>query len=192
MTARPRPKAKVKPAKKPVEKNRVKFLLARLEAAWAKSQWHSLKGALEGLTETEATWKPPHYQSPEPWGFSGSILEILVHVAADSLAGINQFFGDESVTYEGVRERFQAQGGNLSAALALLEEGYTATRKALTKFTDDDLKKKAGKKKARRADSVFMELVEHYLYHAGQINYIRCLWEGAKAELGASPKGGSL
>jgi hypothetical protein len=38
------------------------------------------------------------------------------------------------------------------------------------------------KKKARRVESVFIELIEHYLYHAGQINYIRCLWEEAKEE----------
>lgn len=183
MTARPRPKAKVKSARKPVEKNRVKFLLARLDEAWQKSRWHSLKGALKSLTEAEATWKPPHYQSPDPWGFSGSILEILFHVAADSLAMINQFFGDGTLTYEGVRERFKAKGANLKAALDLLEESYATARKALAKVSDNDLKKKVGKKKAWRADSVFMELIEHHLYHAGQINYIRCLWAGAKTEL---------
>ncbi len=181
MTLRKKPKAKGKARIKP-EKKQVRFLLARLAAAWEKGKWHTLKGALEGLTEAEAAWKPPHYRSPEPWGFSGSILEILVHVAADSLAMISQFFGDESITYEGVRERFQTQGGTLSAALALLAEGYDSTRKALTKLNDRDLLKNVGKKKAWRADSVFMELVEHYLYHAGQINYIRCLWEGTKAE----------
>jgi uncharacterized damage-inducible protein DinB len=177
MVKRPKPKAKVKS-----EKKQVRFLLARLDAAWAKNKWHSLEGALEGLTEAEATWKPLHYKSPEPWGFSGSILEILFHVAADSLATINQFFGDRILTYEGVRERFQAQGGNLAAALALLDEGYTATRKALTKLTDRDLPKKVGKKKKWRVDNIFVGLIEHYLYHAGQINYIRCLWEGTKAE----------
>lgn len=181
MASRPKPRAKPK-TKAKLEKKLVKFLLARLEEAYEKSKWHSFKGALEGLTEAEAAWKPPHYKSPEPWGFSGSILDILFHVAADSLAMINQFFGDRTLTYEGVHERFKAKGGNLAAALALLAEGYDSARKALKKLPDRDLLKKVGKKKAWRTDSVFMELIEHYLYHAGQINYICCLWEGDKAE----------
>lgn len=178
MASRPKSKLKAK-----LEKKLVKFLLTQLEAAWEKSKWHSFKGALEGLTEAEAAWKPPHYKSPEPWGFSGSILDILFHVAADSLAMINQFFGDRTLTYEGVHERFKAQGGNLAAALALLDEGHVAMRKALSKLNDRALLKKVGKKKAWRTDSVFMGLIEHHLYHAGQINYIRCLWAGAKTEL---------
>ncbi len=58
----------------------------------------------------------------------------------------------------------------------------TLTAEAVNKLTDRDLRKKVGKKKAWRADSVFIEIIEHYLYHAGQINYIRCLWEGVKSK----------
>lgn len=182
MASRLKQKAKSKAKVKP-EKKLVRFLLARLDEAWAKSKWHSFKATLEGLTEAEASWKPPNYKSPEPWGFSGSILEILVHVAADSLAMINQFFGDETLAYEGVRERFVAQGGNLDAALALLDESYTTARRSLARLTDRDLRRKVGKKKKWRADSIFNEYIEHHLYHAGQINYIRCLWAGTKTEL---------
>lgn len=181
MALRKKPRAKPKEKIKP-EKKLVRFLLARLDEAWEKSKWHSFKGTLEGLTEAEASWKPPHYKSPELWGFSGSILDILHHAAMESLVTTNQAFGDQTLTAETVRDRFQAQGGNLAAALALLDEGYATTRKALARLTDNDLKKKVGKKKAWRADSVFMGLIEHYLYHAGQINYIRCLWEGKKEE----------
>lgn len=174
-------KAKIKS-----EKKLVRLLLGRIEDSWEKSKWHSFKGALEGLTEAEASWKPLHYKSPEPWGFSGSILDILLHVAVDSLVMPNQAFGDQTLTAEAVRQRFLTQGGNLKAALALLDEGYTSTHKALARLTDRDLQKKVGKRswpsRMRRAEGLFAELIEHYLYHAGQINYIRCLWEGARAE----------
>lgn len=181
MRARPKPKENVKP-----EKKLAKSLLAQLDEAWKKCKWHSFKGALEGLTEAKATWKPSHYRSPELWGFSGSILDILYHVAADSLLMSNQYFGDRTLTAEAVRERFKERGSNLAAALDLLDEGYAAARKALNKLTDRDLQKKVGKKKAWHAASVFIELIEHYLYHAGQVNYIRCLWEGTKAEASKS------
>jgi uncharacterized damage-inducible protein DinB len=133
---------------------------------------------LEGLTEEEAAWRPEHYRSPEPWGFSGSILDILIHVAIDSLVMPDQTFGDRTLSAEAIWERFQAEGGGLAAALALLQEGYQATRRVLAQLTDRDLEQKVGTQQ-RSAESLFVELIEHYLYHAGQINYIRCLWEGA-------------
>jgi uncharacterized damage-inducible protein DinB len=157
------------------EKERVNFLLDRLTDAWEGSKWHSFQGALEGLTEAEATWKPLNYQSPEPWGFSGSILDILLHVAMDNLVMPNQAFGNRTLTAEAIWERFQAQGGNLAAALVLLEEGYETTRRALAQLTDRNLQQKIGSQKERSAESLFVESIEHYLYHAGQINYIRCL-----------------
>ena len=112
-------------------KERVRFLLDRLEDAWERSKWHSFQGALERLTAEEAAWRPEHYRSPQPWSFSGSILEILVHVALDILVMTNRAFGAQTLTAEAVWERFRAEGGDLAAALDLLEEGYQATREAL-------------------------------------------------------------
>lgn len=97
----------------------------------------------------------------------------------------DQAFGERTLTAEAVWERFQAQGGNLAAALELLEEGYQATHKTLAQLTDRDLEQKVGAQQ-RSAESLFIELIEHYLYHAGQVNYIRYLWEGA----GIAPEGG--
>jgi uncharacterized damage-inducible protein DinB len=166
----------------PAEKERVRFLLDRLADAWEGSQWHSFRRALEGLTDEEAAWKPLQYKSPEPWGFSGSILDILLHVTIDTLMMPNQVFGDRTLTAEAIWERFQAQGGDLAAACALLEEGYEATYKALAQLTDRDLEQKTGTQKERSLESLFIEAIEHYLYHAGQIHYIRCLWEGASSQ----------
>jgi uncharacterized damage-inducible protein DinB len=163
-------------------KEQVTLLLNRLTDAWVRSKWHSFEGALEGLTEEEAAWRPEHYRSPEPWDFSGSILDILIHVAIDSLVMPDQAFGDRTLTAEAIWKRFQAEGGDLAAALALLEEGYKATRRSLAHLTDCDLQRKVGTQKERGAESLFVEMIEHYLYHAGQINYIRCLWEGARTK----------
>jgi len=66
--------------------------------------------------------------------------------------------------------------------LDLLEEGCKATRKALDQLADCDLQQKIGAQKERSTESLFVEVVEHYLYHAGQINYIRCLWEGVRTK----------
>lgn len=160
----------------------IEFLLARLDDAFSKSRWHSLKSAIEGLTQEEASWKPPKYQSPSPWSFSGSALDLIFHVGADTLFQLNQIFGDRTLTWEALDERFQAQGGDLKAALELAEEGYQALREKLNSFTDSELEQRRKTASGREitAERFFVMLIEHHVYHAGQINYIRGLYSGSK------------
>lgn len=98
----------------------------------------------------------------------------------DSLVMADQALGGGAVTAQVVRERFESQGGDLGAVFPLLEEGYRATHQALASLTDGNLARPVGSKKRRTAESLFAELIEHSLYHAGQINHVRGLWEGAQ------------
>lgn len=158
----------------------VEFLLARLDDAFYKSRWHSFKSAVEGLTQEEASWKPPKYQSPSPWNFSGSILNLIFHLGADDLFQLNQVFGDRTLTWETLHERFKAEGGDLKAALKLTEEGYRALREKLSGLTDAQLSERHKTARGREitAERFFVMLIEHHIYHAGQINYIRGLYAG--------------
>jgi len=169
-------------------KKLVKFLLQQLEDAWEKSEWHGFKRSLEGITEQEAAWQPPHYK--HPWDFPGSITFIVFHVGGDDLCEINQAFGDRTLTWEALEAKFKASGGNLAAALKIAEEGHAAIQKTLEKMSDADLAQKLTiGKREWQADEFFMMLIEHHLYHAGQINYIRCMLDGLKAaeELKSKP-----
>lgn len=158
------------------------FLLARLDDAFSKSRWHSFKSAVEGLAQEEASWKPPKYQSPPLWSFSGSILDLIFHVGADTLFQLNQIFGDRTLTWEALHERFQAQGGDLKAALDLTEEGYQALHEKLNKLADAELHERHKTASGREitAERFFVMLIEHHIYHAGRINYIRGLYAAAK------------
>ncbi len=160
----------------------VEFLLARLDDAFYKSRWHSFKSAVEGLTQEEASWKPPKYESPKPWNFSGRILDLIYHLGADTLFQLNQIFGDRTLTWEVLHDRFKAKGGDLKAALKLAEEGYQALREKLSSLTDSELeeRRKTASEREITAERFFVMLIEHHIYHAGQINYIRGLYAGAK------------
>lgn len=165
--------------------SRVQALLRRLDAAWEESRWHSLRGSLEGLTEDEATWVPPDYQPPEPWGFSGCILDILLHVAADAFIYPDQAVGQDSPTTAMVEAQFHDRGGNLQAALGLLDAGHAHLRDVLASLNDADLARRveaAGIYQGASVETLFIELIEHDVYHAGQINYIRSLYEGGSSD----------
>lgn len=162
----------------------VEHLKAQLERAYKGSRWHSLRSALTGITPEEATWTPPAYAG-FPW-MKGSIVEIVFHVGGDSLYQLDHALGKRELTWEALQERFEREGGNLEAALRLAEEGYTALRKALDSLTDEDLRREyptpEGKGQKKRTLQEFFELmIEHHLYHAGQIVYARCLYEGLRA-----------
>ncbi len=150
----------------------------QLEAAYRGSRWHSLAAAIKGLKPEEARWQPAHYK-----GFSwarGSIVEILFHVAGDTLYQLDYAFGAGSLTWEALQARFQREGGDLQAALRLLDESFTVLQRNLENVKDADLSRTytAPDKTTKTLGELFHMLLEHFLYHAGQIVYIRNLWAG--------------
>jgi len=155
------------------------LLRQQLEEAYRGSRWHSFKSALEGITPEEARWTPPAYEG-FPW-MKGSIVEIVFHVGGDSLYQLDYALGDRKLTWEELEGRFQEMGGDLEAALRLAEEGYQALKRALDSLTDEDLKRKYPTpegKGERTLGEFFRMMIEHHLYHAGQIVYIRSIRRG--------------
>ena len=152
----------------------VQLLLNALKRAWRDSRWHALKRAIKGLTHEEASWRPPAYKG-FAWS-SGSIMDILFHVGGDCLIQIDYAFHDGQLTWEELQRRFKDAGGNLDAALKLLEEGYQAVHDALSSLTDADLDRECtAYSGTMRLRDLFLMLIEHIIYHAGQIVYIRCM-----------------
>lgn len=156
---------------------RIEQLQRQIEAAYRTSRWHSLKRALEGLKPEEAAWTPTPYK-----GFSwakGSIVEILFHVAGDTLYQLDYAFGSGTLTWEKLKERFAQAGGDLKAAQALLVEAYAELERRLSALTDADLacsyRAPDGEK---TLEELFGMILEHFLYHAGQIVYVRNLLAG--------------
>lgn len=159
--------------------SRVSMLVELLERAYRGSRYHSFRRALEGLDEETARWQPTHYK-----GFAwmhGSILEIAFHAAGDKHMLHNVAFGDGSLTWDRLKERFEQDGGSLAAVLNLADTGHQQLLSTLHSLTDDALAQKVPYYHGRRlpAEEIFLLAVEHDIYHAGQIWYVRCLVEGS-------------
>lgn len=157
----------------------VTHLQRQFEAAYRGSRWHSLKEAIKGVKPGEATWQPPHYKG-FPWAH-GSIVEILFHVAGDTLYQLDYAFGKRSLTWDELQERFRRAGGDLEAAKKLLDESFAVLQEYLKNLSDVELARTytaPDGKTHRTLGELFQMLLEHYFYHAGQIVYVRCLWAG--------------
>jgi hypothetical protein len=159
----------------------VERLKRDLETAYRGSKWHSFRSALKEITPEEASWTPPAFQG-FPW-MKGSILEIVFHVGGDSFYQLDYALGDRRLTWEELEKRFQAEGCDLQAALKLAEEGYQALQRALDSLTDEDLERtyptpESKGKRERSLEEFFRMMIEHHHYHAGQIVYARCIWQG--------------
>lgn len=160
---------------------RGEMLRARLEEAFRGSRYHSFLASLKGVSEAEARWTPPHYR-----GFphmTGSILNLAYHTGGDKHVLISTAFGGGAVTWEAVEARFTALGGDLAAARALAEEGHALVLRTLEGMdAQDDLALDAPRPyyggKTHTAAELFAIIAEHDVYHAGQINFVRCLLAG--------------
>ncbi len=160
---------------------RVSVLADLLERAYRGSRYHSLRRALQGVDDEMARWQPSHYR-----GFAwtrGSILEIAFHAAGDKHTLRSTAFGDGRLTWEELKRRFEQEGGNLAAVLRLADEGHHLLRSTLQSLTDETLMRQVPYYHGKRvtAEEIFLLAVEHDIYHAGQIWYVRCLVEGVRS-----------
>ncbi len=155
------------------------ILKQRLEEAFRGSRFHSFLGSLKGVTEEQAVWTPPHYK-----GFphmTGSILNLAFHTGGDKHVLLSTSFGDGSLTWPVMQAHFEELGGNLAAARTLAEEGHTLVLRTLEEQAEGSLDRPVPYYggKTLTALEVFTIVAEHDLYHAGQINYVRCLIAGS-------------
>jgi len=160
--------------------DRIEAIRERLEDAFRASKYHSFLQSLKGVSDEAARWIPPHYR-----GFphmDGSILNLAYHTGGDKHVLISCGFGDASVTWDGVKSRFDALGDDITAARALAVEGHTLVVETLEGLSDSDLDldRPYYGGKSHSAARIFSIIAEHDLYHAGQINYVRNLYAGLK------------
>jgi hypothetical protein len=141
------------------------------ERAFRKSPWHSLMAALEGVADEAFTWVPARHNG-FPW-MEGSIRDIVYHVAGDKLVQLSHAFGDASVTWE----TLSLQKRDKETMIADLVAGHEAFVAAIRSCHDLSAKVTGWGGKRLKAADFFHMLIEHDLYHAGQVRYIRNLAE---------------
>lgn len=151
--------------------NPVDKLLYLQKRAFESSPWHSLKAALANIGETEFLWIPPKHQG-FPW-MNGSIRDIVYHVSGDKLVQVSAALGGGEITWENVG----LGKADIGSMMSQLTSSHSVVVNALKMQSENTLSEKVtswgGKKLS--AEELFLMLIEHDLYHAGQIRYIRNL-----------------
>lgn len=106
---------------------------------------------------------------------NGSVANIVYHVSGDKLVQLSAAFGGGEITWDNLT----LTKGSADEMLRQLEECNHAVEERLKRQTDESLKaivaSWGGKKMT--AENLFLMLIEHDLYHAGQVRYIRNLLE---------------
>lgn len=139
--------------------------------AFEKSPWHSLMSALDGVSD-EVFITLPSRHNGFPW-MDGSIRDIVYHVAGDKLVQLNHAFGDGLINWENLPMK-------KSERATMITDLATSHKHLLQAIENtDDLRAKVTGWGGKRLNCLdfFMMLIEHDLYHAGQIRYIRNLVE---------------
>lgn len=151
----------------------VEILLLMQERAFRSSPWHSLLNSLEGIGQDVFTRTPERHVG-FPW-MDGSVRDILFHVTGDKMVQFSQAFGDGSVTWDTIR----ISRSTLEQMLPELHAAQEPLVEALRSQTPETLRQQVRTWGGKRltARDFFLMLIEHDLYHAGQIRMLRNLYE---------------
>ena len=150
-------------------------LLAIMDAAYDRKSWHgtNLRGSIRGLTIRLAAWRP----SPR----RHNIWELVVHAAYWKYTALRRFT-------DAPRGSFPLKGSNwfdrregLSDRvwrddIALLERTHRDLRAAVTQLTPADLTKTPRGSKVSNF-ALLSGVAAHDLYHAGQIQLLKRLYQ---------------
>ena len=155
-------------------------LLFLMDNAFERSRPHALLNNLGTVAESD------YVQEHE----GRSIREMVRHLAAAKHVYDNFAFGDASMTWPTMQERLWATDRSMAEDIEWLEHGHEVLRASLAALDDADLAKQrrvhmGGELETRNIISI---MIEHDLYHAGEINHLRALMQGTDYWRGREPQ----
>jgi len=145
-----------------------------LDAAFAGPDWHSLLTNVRAVEPRDWLWLPP--------GGARPIAEMLAHVGACKYMYENHAFGDASLNWgeplTNERRLSAVTADAVAELLRWLEAAQRAVRASVHALDDDrellrPRRTNWGEMKETRW--IIKALIEHDLYHAGEINRMRAL-----------------
>ncbi len=176
----------------PETRKRVELLLAMTGDAYRKSRWHSLKAHLKGLSSDEMHYRPvpetADVEEKRKAPYIATVAAKLVHVALCKVMYENHAFGGRTLdwgaawTWLGMHEALETP----ELLIAALGKANERLRNTLAGLSDDDLDEEVftnwGEKKP--AWWIFNVMIQHDLWHGGQISTLRtlCKLEDARSD----------
>jgi hypothetical protein len=148
-------------------------LLYLLDEAFEGTDWHSLIGNLRPVTNEDWLWIPP--------GGSRSIRDIVQHVGGSKFMYHDHAFGDATLAWDDPLVDGGEALASSTSAIEWLRAGQERLRRSIAALTDDSelLRPRLtnwGEWKETRW--IIVVMIQHDLYHAGEINHLRSLCQG--------------
>src|SRR5215469_4893229 len=147
----------------------VSQLLYLLDEGFQGTEWHSLLSNLKSLTSEDWLWVPPLGQR--------SIRDITGHVGGCKFMYHNHAFGDAQLTWDDPLVDGCDALSTIALAIGWLREGHARLRQSIAALDDAELLRPRmtnwGELKETRW--IIAMMIQHDLYHAGEINHIRSL-----------------
>lgn len=155
-------------------------LLNALEQAYRGDRFHALLGNLEDVSDEEWAAVPAEHRV-EVFGTAPhlSIADLAVHVGGAKLMWENHPFGDGALTWEVVGPRSRDRG----AVMAWLDEAHGRFVASVGALGDDGelgVERMAHWGQPLETRRIVSIVVNHDLYHSGEINRQRSLIRGAQ------------
>jgi uncharacterized damage-inducible protein DinB len=151
----------------------IEHYLYQLDDAFAGPDWHSLLSNLHTVAPEDWTWVPP--------GGARSIRAIVRHVGRVKLMAFDQAFGAGTLASDEVGG--DEETGDFPSAIAWLRMGHERLRGGIAALADDA--ELLGPRRTNWGELretrwiIVVTMIQHDLYHAGEINHLRSLHQGA-------------
>jgi hypothetical protein len=155
----------------------VEQYLYLLEQAFDGNDEHSLLANLRSVGEEDWDWLPPNG--------SRTIRAIVAHVGECKYVYENHAFGDATFRWDQPTGRFgellAGSTGPPDAVVAWLAVGHRRLLQSVAALDDDDLRRPRRTNWGAPEETrwIVSVMIEHDLYHAGEINHLRALRHGA-------------
>jgi uncharacterized damage-inducible protein DinB len=146
------------------------YLMDQAFEARQAHEWHSLISNIESVRDEDWT--------RVPGGGERSIAEIAEHAGEAKRIYANKAFGDGTISWDDYAARVANLPGK-AEMIDWLRESHAILRECVAALGDDDLPKPRlahwGTEKETRW--LIATMIEHDLYHSGEINHIRALMQ---------------
>ena len=150
----------------------IESYLYLMDAGFAGPDWHSLLSNLNSVTPEDWEWKPAHG--------ARSIRAIVQHVGVSKLVAYDQAFGGATLTWDDVSG--DEETADIASAIAWLRMGHERLRGGVAALADDtELLRPRRTNWGELRETrwvIVVTMLQHDLYHAGEINHLRALHQG--------------
>jgi uncharacterized damage-inducible protein DinB len=142
------------------------------DAAFDGEDWHALLANLHDITPEEWIWVPPRG--------ARTVRELVEHIGSCKLMYDNHAFGDASFTWDDPLVRGEGFTGDVRTALDWLRDAHAHLRASIAALDDAEPTgpRRTNWGEIKETRWIIAIMIQHDLYHAGEINHLRSLYRG--------------